>query len=43
MPVLRRLHVEDAEAAQLDAIALAERVLHGFEDGFDGLFGLRCE
>jgi hypothetical protein len=31
--------VEDAKAAQLDAFAAAESVLHGFEDGLDGLFG----
>ena len=35
-----RAHVEDTEAAQLDPLALAERVLHGFKDGFDSLFGL---
>jgi hypothetical protein len=31
-------HVEYTEAAQLDTFAFAERVLHGFKDGFDGLF-----
>jgi dCTP deaminase len=37
---LARAHVEYTEAAQLNSLALAERVLHGFKDGFDGLFGL---
>jgi hypothetical protein len=36
---LARLDVEDAEAAQLDALAFAEGVLHGLEDGLDGLLG----
>src|SRR5215469_3560796 len=30
---LARLYVEDAEPAQLDALAAAERILHGLEDG----------
>src|SRR5277367_3864211 len=34
------LHVEDAEAAQLDAFAAAESVLHRFEYGFHGLLSL---
>jgi hypothetical protein len=34
-----RLHGKDSEAAKLDAFAAAERVLHGLEDGFDGLLG----
>src|ERR1700690_409412 len=38
---LASLDVEDTEAAQFDAIAAAQRVLHGFENGFDGLLGLR--
>src|SRR5436305_4723020 len=29
--------LEDAEAAKLDALAVAERGLHGFDDGIDGL------
>src|SRR5947199_5238562 len=29
--------LEDAEAAELDALAVAERALHGFDDGIDGL------
>ena len=36
---LARLHIEYAEAAELDAFAAAQRVLHGLEDGFHGLFG----
>jgi hypothetical protein len=35
-----RAHIEHTEAAQLNSLALAERILHGFKDGFDGLFGL---
>jgi hypothetical protein len=31
---------EDAEAAELDAIAFAEGGLHGLEDDVDGSFGL---
>src|SRR5271170_1449579 len=34
-----RLHVEHAEAPEFDAFSAAERVLHGLENGFDGLFG----
>jgi len=34
-----RLYGEDAEAAELDAVAVAEGFLHGFKDGIDG--GLR--
>src|SRR5947209_11562391 len=30
-------HLEDAEAAQLDPLAVAEGVLHGLDDGVDGL------
>src|SRR5229473_4107940 len=37
---LARLDAEDAEAAELDALAAAEGLLEGFEDGFDGLLGL---
>src|SRR5271169_5135170 len=29
---LARFDVEDAEAAQFDALSTAERILHGFED-----------
>src|SRR5689334_21255029 len=29
-------HLEDAEPAELDALALAECVLHGVDDGVDG-------
>ena len=36
-----RLHVENAEAAKLDAFSTPERVFHGFEHGFHRLFGLR--
>jgi hypothetical protein len=32
--------VEDAEAAQFDAVAAAEGVFHGFEDCIDSRFGL---
>ena len=38
---LARTHVEDAESPQLDSLALAQRVLHSFENGFDGHFGFR--
>jgi len=34
-----RLHVEDAEAAQLDAFTAPEGILQRFENGFDGLLG----
>ena len=34
---------EDAEAAELDALAFDEAVLHGFEDGIDGRFGLGAD
>src|SRR5580704_5874641 len=37
---LARAHVEHAEAAQLNSLAFAERVLHRFKDGFNGLFRL---
>jgi len=37
---LARLDAEDAKAAELDALAAAEGLLEGFEDGFDGLLGL---
>src|SRR5208282_830528 len=33
---LARTHVEHAETAQLNAIAVRERLLHALEDGFDG-------
>jgi len=33
-----RAHVEHTEAPQLNSLPLAERVLHGSKDGFDGLF-----
>ena len=36
---LARLDAEDAKAAELDALAAAEGLLEGFEDGFDGLLG----
>src|SRR5882724_6248362 len=36
---LARLDTEDAKAAELDALAAAEGLLEGFEDGFDGLLG----
>ena len=35
-----RLDAENAKAAELDALAAAEGLLEGFEDGFDGLLGL---
>lgn len=38
---LARLHVENAEAAKLDAFSPPERILHGFEDGFHRLLGFR--
>ena len=39
---LARAHVEDAEAAQFNAVAGRERLLHALKDGFDGQlrFGL---
>jgi hypothetical protein len=36
-----RTHVKNPKAAQLDSLAFAESVLHGFKNGFDGLFRLR--
>ncbi len=36
-----RLHVENAEAAKLDAFSSPQRILHGFEDGFHRLLGFR--
>src|SRR5438094_9494940 len=36
---LARLHTEDAEAAEFDALAAAESLLQRFEDGLDGLLG----
>src|SRR4051794_1059532 len=36
---LARTHVEDAEAAKFDAVALGERFLHGLEDGLNGHLG----
>lgn len=35
-----RFHGKNAEAAQLDAFAAAQRTLHGVEDGIDGCLGL---
>ena len=37
---LARLYGEDAEAAEFDAIAFDEALLHGFEDSIDCRFGL---
>src|SRR5258708_961781 len=37
---LARLDAEDAEAAELDALATAEGLLERFENGLDGLLGL---
>src|SRR6266853_5015025 len=37
---LARANIEHAKAAQLNAFPLTEGALHGFEDGFDGLFRL---
>src|SRR3974390_2877712 len=37
---LPRLYVEDAEAAQLDAVALLQSLFHGFENGLDRHFRL---
>jgi hypothetical protein len=37
---LARADVEHTEAAQLNSLALAERILHRFKNGFDGLFRL---
>src|SRR6266850_4721437 len=37
---LARLDAEDAEAAELDALAAAKGLLKRFENGFDGLLGL---
>jgi hypothetical protein len=37
---LARLDAEDAEAAELDALATAESLLERFENSFDGLLGL---
>jgi hypothetical protein len=36
---LARFHIEDPEAAKLDAFPAAERVFHSLEDGFDRLLG----
>lgn len=33
-------HVEDAKAAELDALAFSQSVLQRFEDGIDGSLGL---
>src|ERR1035438_6896747 len=33
---LARAHVEHAETAQFNAVAIGERLLHALEDGFDG-------
>jgi len=38
---LARTHVEDAEAAQLNAVAVSQSLLHALEDGLDCHFGLR--
>src|SRR5580693_6169809 len=32
---LSRAHIEDAKTAEFDPIAVAQRFLHGFKDGFD--------
>src|SRR5580692_935599 len=40
-PGLARANVKHAEAAQLNALAFSERILHGFKYGLDGLLGLR--
>jgi hypothetical protein len=37
---LARLNGEDAEAAKLDAVALAKSLFHGLEDGIDSGFRL---
>ena len=37
---LAGLHAENAEAAQLDALAAAKSLLQRFENRFDGLLGL---
>jgi hypothetical protein len=34
-----RLHAENAEAAEFDALAAAESLFQGIENGFDGLLG----
>jgi hypothetical protein len=39
---LARFDVEDAEAAQFDALSSAERILHSVEDSFDRLLGFRA-
>ncbi len=36
---LPRADIEDAKAAQLDALTLGERALEGLEDGIDGSLG----
>ncbi len=38
-----RLDGEDAKSAEFDAVAFGECVLHGFEDGVDGGFGLGAD
>src|SRR5213593_2396009 len=38
---LAGLHVEDAEPAQLYAVALCQSIFHGFEDRLDGELSLR--
>jgi hypothetical protein len=35
---LARAHIEHSEAAQLDTLALTERIFHCSKNGFDGLF-----
>src|SRR5215203_2200515 len=32
-------HLKDSEAAELDALAIAERIFHGVDDGIHGLGG----
>ncbi len=38
-PRFARLDIEDAKAAQFDAISLLQGLFHGFENGFDRHFG----
>ena len=39
---LARAYIEDAKAAQLDAVSVGERAFKAFEDGFDGGLGFHA-
>jgi hypothetical protein len=40
---LARLYGEDAETAELDAVAFGQGLFHGLEDGIDGCFSLGAD